>query len=49
MPAQACLGLLIVMIGATVVHLRRKENAGAPIVLAALAASAIIGFAIVLG
>lgn len=46
----AALGLVIVMIGAAVVHLRRSENASVPVVLAALAAaSAVIGFAVVLG
>ncbi|WP_077490986.1 DoxX family protein [Sinomonas mesophila] len=46
----AALGLLIVMIGAAVVHLRRREKAVVPMVLAALAAaSTFIGFAVVLG
>jgi hypothetical protein len=42
-------GLAVIMIGATVVHLRRREPFLPPLVLAALAvASAVLGFLVVL-
>jgi hypothetical protein len=42
-------GIAIIMIGAVVVHLRRKETATPAVVLAALAvASAVLGFLVVL-
>lgn len=46
----ASVGLLVVMVGAVVVHVRRKEPAGIQYVLTGLtAASAVIGFIHVLG
>lgn len=46
----AAVGLLIAMIGAVTVHIRRKENATPSIVLGALAlVSAVLGFLVVLG
>lgn len=43
-------GLAIIMIGATVVHLRRKESAATSLVLALLAiASTVLGFIVVAG
>lgn len=45
----AAVGLVIVFVGAIVVHARRKENPTPPIVLALLSiASAILGFLVVL-
>lgn len=47
--ALAGTGIAIIMIGATVVHLRRKESATPALVLAILAvASAVLGFLVVL-
>ncbi|GAB3597590.1 DoxX family protein [Microbacterium tumbae] len=44
----ASTGLAIIMVGAVVVHVRRKEQAAPAIVLALLAiASAVLGFAVV--
>lgn len=46
----AAVGLVIVMVGAVTVHLRRKENPAAQTVLAILAiVSAVLGFMVVLG
>ncbi|SIR97688.1 DoxX family protein [Microbacterium sp. RURRCA19A] len=44
----SAVGLLIVMVGAVVVHVRRKENPVPPIVLAVLSAvSAVLGFLVI--
>lgn len=45
----AAVGIIIIMIGAVVLHVRRKENFVAPLILALLAAvSAVLGFLVVL-
>ncbi|GAA3643655.1 hypothetical protein GCM10022200_29490 [Microbacterium awajiense] len=45
----AATALAVVMVGATVVHVRRKENASRTVVLTVLsAASAVLGFLVVL-
>lgn len=46
----AAVGLFVIMVGAVVVHVRRKEPFIAPLVLAIVAAaSAVLGFLVVLG